>query len=211
MTRATKAGIIALVSLSVVPSGGLAIYAQKPQIWDDEVGITFRGVKLALGMSEQEFAQKWPGAVKWTGTMSAFYISGKLKRLDQAATTAEAFLPTFDNQEFGYFFFQAGKLVALEVSRFDPSPDGDLTSEIVKKLRSAASEGPSCSVKALPIVSDRGGRNQAQRVSIICGRREVLIGRERDTVDEKPLLGYFLEERLVDDAAKVVPVSPPHN
>ena len=155
-------------------------------------------------MSEQEFAQKWPGAVKWNGTTSAFFFGKEWKRLDPAATTEDAFLPIpGSGQEFGYFWFQADKLIALEVTRFDPSSDANLTSEIIRKLRSLASDGSSCSLQAHN-VSDTGGDNQAQQIHLICERHEVIISRELETFDKRKLLGYSLSERLVDGAARVV-------
>jgi len=194
-------------------------FAQQHQMWEDEFKITFRGTSLALGTSEQDFDQKYPGGFKSSvatdlrepGSLPTVYGNGTWKLLDPKLTTKEQFLPkNGSTQDIGVFYFQGAKLVALEISRFDPDQNGDLTSEIFKTLRSLAAEGRPCSIAGFN-ATDREGNNQSQMVRVICGRHYLTMSREIFVANDKPMLSYGLFEGLVDGTAKLVALSQSQN
>jgi hypothetical protein len=183
----------------------------------DGLGTTFRNQRLVLGTTEEEFMRRYPRGTKtsvsddvvFTGVLPGVYINGVQRSLDPAQTSEIVFnlMDSPANQETGSFYFQSGRLVAMEINRYSVSTD-TFEGVMFRALRSLGAGAQSCLVTGLAGSGTDGNLEQnVQTVRIVCGPHYLSMGRIMSTYNDKSNVGYSLAEGLADTAAKTIPMN----
>lgn len=199
---------------------------QQTPIWTDEMQIAFRGQPLSLGTSEQEFNRRYPGGFKSSvktdlreiGSLPTVFVGGTWMLLDPELTFKIQFImKNGDDREPGIFYFQSGKLVAMEIPRGIDSDD--MEPVIFQTLISMSAQGRACSITGLKssfnLYSSGGianGEANDEEVRVTCGRHYLKMARTlMDYTLTKPMITHSFFEGLIDTSAKTIIIPQPEN
>jgi hypothetical protein len=202
---------------------------QQGTIWTDEMQTSFRGQSISLGTSEEEFNRRYPGGFKTSvktdirelGSLPTVLVQGTWMLLDPDRTSKIGFIVKSGHiQEPGVFYFQFGKLVAMEIQRgIEPDQSDDMEPVIFQTLLSMAALGRGCSIAGLEgqsnLYSGPGnpsGESHDKRVRVACGRHYLTMSRTlMDYSQEKPWVAFGFSEGLIDPTAKMTRIPQPEN
>ena len=152
--------------------------------------IAFRGQPLSLGTAEDEFNRRFPGGFKTSvktdlrelGSLPTVFVGGTWMLLDPDITSKIDFIVKSGKiQEPGVFYFQSGRLVAMDISRGIDADD--MEPVIFQTLLSMAALGRACSITGLAGQSNlysgpgsSSGQAHDKQLRVTCGRH-YLTGR----------------------------------